>query len=292
MEEIKVVVNTDWWIFGATICSGVLCALATVAAVLISNRETRKQLAEQQEKYNKEKQEQEKRDKFVIVKPTLMLSTFGGILDRLIVRSDYNRELLLSGDDGFDFFDDVDKRVSQICRIIHIENDSKNDLVDAVIRTVTCLENKNTNEKTHYETNNTIKLLRANESIDIRMLNQHQFELILEMNTKKVPSDVEFYLEMEYSTMASQRIKYEYSVRIINDKNIEILKDESEIMTGDSSIKNIATSFRNMQDYISNVDRGAYAWEKMGQSQAKGLMSYMSNTVAEADEIKDCDSNV
>lgn len=37
------------------------------------------------------------------------------LLDRLIVQNDYNRALLFSGADGFDFFDDRQKQALQTC---------------------------------------------------------------------------------------------------------------------------------------------------------------------------------
>ena len=34
----------------------------------------------------------------------------------------------------------------------------------------------------------------------------------------------------------------------------------------------VPTTFRNLQDSISGIDRSAYSWEKMGQAQMRGMM--------------------
>lgn len=75
-----------------------------MVAVIYTNNRTKKQLKEQEIKFENERKEEYKRSKFVVIKPTLMLTTFTGLLDKLIVYNDYNRCLLFSGEDGFDFF--------------------------------------------------------------------------------------------------------------------------------------------------------------------------------------------
>ena len=44
MEQIKVFLDTDWCMFFASISSGIFAAIATLIAVWLTNRETRKQL--------------------------------------------------------------------------------------------------------------------------------------------------------------------------------------------------------------------------------------------------------
>lgn len=113
MDEI-VYVATDWWGFGATLLAGILTAIATMAAVIYTNSRTKKQLREQEIKFENERKEEYKRSKFVVIKPTLMLTTFTGLLDKLIVQNEYDRVLLFSGEDGFEFYDDKQKQCSQI----------------------------------------------------------------------------------------------------------------------------------------------------------------------------------
>lgn len=93
MDEI-VYVATDWWGSGATLVAGILTAISTMAAVVYTNSRTKKQLKEQDIKFENERKEEYKRSKFVVIKPTLMLTTFTGLLDKLIVYNDYNRVLL------------------------------------------------------------------------------------------------------------------------------------------------------------------------------------------------------
>ena len=291
MERIKVFLDTDWWMFLASISSGVFAAIATLIAVWLTNRETRKQLRQQKEQHEREIDLQNKANKLVIIKPTIMLSSFVGLLDRIIVQNNYNRELLISGEDGFEFFDNPEKRQKQMCRILHIENTSDCNIMDIIISTMSCLEDRNTNELKKYETKNVIKLLRSKESIDIRLANQEQYESIIRMNQERIPNEFKFECRVDYSTQADQRITYCYIVKISNDRCIEIEKDEIEKVenVGKTEVYN-STVFRNLQDYI-NIDRASYIWEKMGQSQARGLISLVGigavqqgNNIIEAEE--------
>lgn len=136
-----------------------------------------------------------------------------------------------------------------------------------------------------------IKLLRSKESIDIRLANQEQYESIIRMNQERIPNEFKFECRVDYSTQADQRITYCYIVKISNDRCIEIEKDEIEKVenVGKTEVYN-STVFRNLQDYI-NIDRASYIWEKMGQSQARGLISLVGlgavqqgNNIIEAEE--------
>ena len=225
MERIKVFLDTDWWMFFASISSGIFAAIATLIAVWLTNRETRKQLKQQKEQHEREIDLQNKANKLVIIKPTILLSSFVGLLDRIIVQNNYNRELLISGEDGFEFFDNPEKRQIQMCRILHIDNTSDCNIMDIIISTMSCLEDRNTNELKKYETKNVIKLLRSKESIDIRLANQEQYESIIRMNQERIPNEFKFECRVDYSTQADQRITYCYIVKISNDRCIEIEKD-------------------------------------------------------------------
>lgn len=295
MESIKIIIDTDWYIIIATIMSGVIAAIGTLVAVIISNKETRKQLLTQQEMHIKERKEQERKDKMVIVKPTIILSSFTGILENLIIQNNYNRELLFSGDDGFDFFDDTYKQQVQRCKILHIENCSSNIITDVCFVTNSCLENRNTNEKIYYNTKNAIKILRSKECFDIRLANQEQYECIVHMNSNSIPSEFKFDSIIEYSTEAGQRVTYSYSVNISNDRVTEIIKDGIDKIVDDVNVDLDTTVFRNLQDYIC-VDRNEYVWEKMGRSQVKGMMAIVNpflvqqsnSMVTEESDNKNC----
>lgn len=265
---------TDWWSVGATIFSGIITAIATMGAVIYTNYRTKKQLKEQQERYEQERVEQFKQSKYVVIEPTLLLSSFNNILDRIIIENDYNRVLLFSGHDGFEFFDDNDKRMFQTSRILVLKNTSNSSIKDISFITKSTLINMDTAERYIYETDNAANLLRGKESIIIRLTDQVQFNKILEMNKNKVPSLLEFLCIIEYTTLANQRIKYIYQIKINNDRHIENIKDGVEsVIDVDKPLDINATIFKNLQDSLSGIDRSAYSWEKMGQAQMRGIMT-------------------
>lgn len=275
--EFKIIelqsLGPDWWTFGATIASGVLTAVATMGAVIYTNRKSNAQLKMQEEKYALERKQQFQQNKYVVLKPTLLLMPLFGLLDRLIVQNDYNRVLLYSGEDGFEFFDDEQKRSDQRCRLLLIENNTDIDVKDIYICTKTILKNMSTDEQISYTTKNCASFLRGHESIVLRLANQQQYEKILAMNEKNVPSLLTFECAFEYLTLANQRIKYVYRVNINNDRRIEVENDGIESVVNDSKpLGQSTTIFRNLQDYISGIDRSSYAWQKMGQAQMKGVL--------------------
>lgn len=273
MTNEIVYVATDWWGVGATLLAGILTAVATMAAVIYTNNQTKKQLKEQEIKFENEREEEFKRSKFVVIKPTLMLTTFTGLLDKLIIQNDYNRILLFSGEDGFEFYDDKQKQGSQFSRLLMIENKADINISEIAISTKTILRNMETDAVWTYKTNNGAGFLRGHESILIRVADQIQFEKILAMNADKIPSTLNFECRIEYSTLARQRITYAYEIEICNDRRIEVKKDGIENVTDISQeIILVPTTFRNLQDSISGIDRSAYSWEKMGQAQMRGIM--------------------
>ena len=272
MDEI-VYVATDWWGFGATLIAGILTAIATMAAVIYTNSRTKKQLREQEIKFENERKEEFKRSKFVVIKPTLMLTTFAGLLDKLIVQNEYDRVLLFSGEDGFEFYDDKQKQCSQICRLLTIENKTDIDISEVVISTKTALRNMDTDALWTYSTKNCASFLRGHESIIIRVTDQSQYEKILSMNADNVSSNLNFECRIEYSTLAGQRITYIYEIEIRNDRRIEVKRDGVEDVADiTQKVALVPTTFRNLQDSISGIDRSAYSWEKMGQAQMRGIM--------------------
>lgn len=64
--------------FGATIFSGVITALATMAAVIYTNKKSNAQLKEQEEKHALERKQQFQQSKYVVLKPTLLLTPLIG----------------------------------------------------------------------------------------------------------------------------------------------------------------------------------------------------------------------
>lgn len=274
MEPEIIYISTDWFMISATIIAGIIMAITTMYAVIYTNKKTIRQLNDQKLQYEKEKQEQNKLDKMVVVKPVHMLNDFSGILDMLIVQNIWDRFLLFSGEDGFEFYDNIKKRVSQRCRILLIENNTRNEIQSIKLTTESILVNLSNDEKTNYKTENFACFLRSKEDIVVRILSQEQYEKIIQMNQDKTPSELNFICTIEYSTLAKQCVRYLYKINIKNDQRIEIIKDEIESITDINEPINIVPSiFRNLQDTISGIDRPSYSWEKMGSSQMRGILS-------------------
>jgi len=263
-----VAVATDKWIFWATILAGFFTALATLGAVIYTNKKTA-------ERYEKDKILQNKADKMIVIQPQLLFKTFGGILDMLIMNNLWHRVLLLSGDDGFDFFDNIDKRYEQKCPILMISNNSccQRDIRLIKISTETKMKT-DSDEIIPYSTTNFVKLLRSREEIAIRLQNQVQFEKTIELYKKKAFSDVTFVCKVDYFTLANQQICYEYAVNIRNGSRVEIIKDEYTVVDHVTLSEDImqASVFRNLQDEISHIDRSAYVGRKTGEAQMQGIM--------------------
>lgn len=277
MQNEIVTITTNCWEIGAIFLSGILTAISTFGAVIYTNYRTKQQLKEQEDKFEKVRDEEFKQSKFVLIRISLLLQTFNNILDRLIVSNDYNRVILLSGDDGFEFYDDIDKSFNQKCRILQIDNNTIMDIKDIDVITNTELRNLDNDSILKYNTKNSVSFLRGNEKILIRITNQEQFENILEMNKNNINSLLNFVCKIYYTTLGNQRITYLYEIEIRNDRRIEIKKDGVEsIINMKNELNSSPTVFRNLQDAISAVDRSAYSWEKMGQAQMRGMMTHFS----------------
>mgnify|MGYP000891064750 CR=1 FL=1 len=276
--------------FGATVFAGVITALATFGAVVYSNKKSNTQLKEQEEKYMLERKRLFQQSKYVVIKPTLSIMSMLGLLDKLIVQNIYDRVLLYSGEDGFEFIDDEEKRNNQVCRWLTIENKSDIDIKNIKVSTKTILRNMNTDKVVTYTTQNCANFLRGKESIIIRLADQNQYELILSMNKDKVPNILSFECLVEYLTLANQRIKYCYKISISNDRRIEVEKDEIIEITDDADvIPRDSTIFRNLQDYISHIDRAQYSWQKMGESQVMGALTQLN--MKNGDNANSCNNN-
>lgn len=78
----------------------------------------------------------------------------------------------------------------------------------------------------------------------------------------------------KYTNLERITYIYIYQIKIDNDKRIEIIKDNIQDVKDEDNSQHIKpTIFRNLQDYISGIDRNNYYWEKMGQAQMRGIMA-------------------
>lgn len=275
---------TDWWGFGATLFSGIITAAATFGAVVYSNWKTRQQFIQDRE-------DSEKKDKYVVIKPTMMISTFAQVNERIVLSNDYNRVLLFSGKDGFAFYDDIERFNNNRQRLLLIENNSPLDIKNIKIHTVSKLIITETNEELEYVTDNQTGLLRSKESILIRMANTDQFDYIVKLNKENKGSDFSFCCRIEYETYAKQKITYLYELKIRDDKSVEVIRDGIESVLDIDNEKQLqGTRFRNIQDYLSGLDRIQYAWTKMGMAMTQGALPVMQKGKTEQNNNDGTDS--
>lgn len=116
---------------------------------------------------------------------------------------------------------------------------------------------------------------------------------ILEMNKEKVSGLLDFYCKIEYSTLVHQRITYVYQIKISNDNRIEIIEDSIQNVEDEDNLLNTKiTVCRNLQDYISGVDRSNYYWEKMGRVQMRGIMTLYNTNIMKQDASTEEQSNI
>ncbi|MBE7708200.1 MAG: hypothetical protein E7Z88_05795 [Cyanobacteria bacterium SIG27] len=285
---------TDWWIFGATIFSGLLTATATLVAVIYTHKKTI-------ETYEKDKDYQYKKDKLVIIKPYLKFCSFGNVIDELITYNNRERVLVLSSPkDGFDFYDDSEKLYTENHRLFCVKNESRNNLhaLNVNIKTKLTTESNAIIEEQY---NNNIKLLRGGEEFILRVHNNEQRKKLWEQLDNNRQVELWFDVQITYSTEAKERIIYRFEskiqnipeTKVIEGKNvisnnakITIIKDEYQ-KDATMNLNNVETAsvFRNLQDNIV-IDRANYLHKKIGAAQAEGLMSQMGTVINTAQNTK------
>ncbi len=258
----------------ATIIAGVLTAASTIGAVVYTNNRTKEQLVKQEEKFSKERIEENRQNKFITIQHKILLNRFNDLLNRLIIENDYSRTILFSGKDGFEFYDDFDKRATQQCRIFIVDNQGVFELKDVEITTSTLLKNLDSDKEWEYNTVNIANIFRPKESIVLRLANEEQWKQIVGFNKTNCTNELVFKVSIKYTTEALQRLTYEYTLKILNDKKFEVLQDAITNVENIEAHLNLSPSiFRNLQDSISHIDRASYIWERQGEAQMKGLMS-------------------
>lgn len=286
-KDVEIIMGsiTDWWMFGATIFAGILTAIMTYIAVRYTNKKTI-------ELYERDNNYQNKRDNLVIIKPTIKMGSFFGIIEELILFNIRDRVLLISSDkDGFDFFDNTEKRNIQNNRMFSIKNESKKDIHSITIDIKTVLKTSS-DAKIEDHFFNVVNLLRGNEEIIVRMHNTEQRDKLWEELDKNNQATLNFDCVIDYLTSANEQIRYNFEAEIVNipekviiesqevicnNAKISILKDEYKVLKQSSLNDNMKTSvYRNMQDYV-NLDRVKYLHQKIGAAQAQGAMSQIGN---------------
>ncbi|MCL2405320.1 MAG: hypothetical protein FWC92_07215 [Defluviitaleaceae bacterium] len=277
-DSIPVLVETitDWNIFGVTISVGILTILSTVIAVWYTNKKTR-------ELYEETRDEERKQNAMSLIKPSVRYSTFLDIREKLLLDGDDERMLLLSSKkDGFGFYDDESRENEMHC-IFSICNEGNNRIEHINITTTTILTTDTEAEKPSDSTNS-VKLLRKNERIFLRVHSDEQRQIRLNCIDKKEIVKTEFHCTINYLTIAGQQICYEYKIAITDmpktdekgkttyKRKPEIINDEYlpvDVISIDKRV--LASSFRDLQENLT-FDGFGYRYRKIGDRQMTGTL--------------------
>lgn len=268
----------------------ILSAAATIGAVVYSNRETKKQLTQQQKKFDEERISANKEKYFVTIKTTLILTTLSNILDNLIIKNvmqnDYRNILLFSGEDGFSFYDEFNRHGEQY-RLLLLENNSNNNIKNVQITTMSILLNEKDNHHITYNTSNSINLLQKGDRILFRITNDEQFKQIILMHKEKIPHTLQYDCKIKYLTLAKQEITYIYKITIKNDCIVNTEEDNIQSVKDIDTIPNIKnTPFRNLQYHVSMVDKTAYLFGKAACSMYNFQLNHDTNSNTESNSKK------
>jgi len=294
-EAQIIYVATDWSIFWATLGAGILTAIATVLAVVLTNKKTA-------ERYEQDKERQEKTNAMVVLKPMIKFTSFGAIIGSLIRNDIWERVLLISGEDGFSFFDDMEDPRYEWSKIFSLKNGVYfKDVNSLLIKTSSVLISES-GERTEYKTSNFIDLLRSMEEVVFRMYGTEQRIKIKGYEEKRERFTLDFKVDIDYLTLAGQQVKYEYEAKIVDipkskevdgvnkeyyDFRTEILKDGYAILDEVTIPKNQkATAFRNLQDNAQVVgDRAAYRNEMSGREQGRAMVAELGGMLNKLPDI-------
>lgn len=287
----------------ATIAGAIISAIATIIAVYFTNKWT-------SERYEKDKEYQFKKEKMVVIKPYLTFANFYQIIDELIVYNNKDRVLLLSSErDGFEFFDNKDKRGFDNHRLLIVKNECSNS-IKSVFIDVQCKITTESQAMVSDKYTNFIQQLRSNEEFIFRIHNMEQRSKLWEELFHEKRVITYFQCKIYYLTEANEQIVYDYEIKIesvptkkeenekiiiYDNPKIEVLKDEYKLCSDYVKISQQASPFRNIQDYIL-TDRVSYLYEKIGEAQAKGLIlqaskfnngNFLSNNIVQQPIVED-----
>ena len=177
-QVVPIVVKTitDWNMFWGAVGVGLLSVVATVIAVLYTQWKTSQQYEEtikvNEQRHNEElarykadKERQEYENALVIIKPSLKYASFSEIRDRLMVDGNEERALLLSSNEGFEFYDDINQRGNRHC-IFSINNESRNRIEYISLDVSSEITTATHHAKEPYEFKSSAKWLGRNDFIE------------------------------------------------------------------------------------------------------------------------------
>jgi len=311
---------TDWWVIGATITTGVLAAIATVLAVIFTNKSNAKRFAQELEnsakkyeheleKQRLELERQRKEKALVFLKPELRHTRFIMILENLIYRDIWDKMLLLPRDDDFEYFNDISKWYN-FYRFLFIKNESTNDIRMLKVSVAsTLLLKDNSGGTIHFNKSYIIKFFRSKDTIIVPLYGNLQEEKLHQPHANETMYILEFNCKIEYITMAEQQISHEYAGEIPTTVKLEFKdkKKSDEIVSypepGTPVIINDApgipsdecvldinespSSCINLQDKISHIDRMNYVHRKIGEAQTAGIVDNIKTNTGPLTDLFD-----
>jgi hypothetical protein len=233
-------------------------------------------------RYKADKERQEYENALVIIKPSLKYASFGEIRDRLMVEGNEERALLLSSNEGFEFYDDISQRGYRHC-IFSINNECQN-RIEFINLDVSSTITTATDAREPYNYKSAVKWLRKNEMILLRIHNNKQRDMRFECLDKKEVVTTVFDCTITYKLTTGQTICYEYSIKITEtpriegenkwfDRKTEPIKDDYRLVDGISSDSEFSASlFRDLQESL-NQDRFGYRYQRIGEEQMHGTLA-------------------
>ena len=267
---------TDWNMFFVALAVGILSTLATIIAVWYTNKKTRGI-------YEETREEERNQNTMSVIKPSIRNASFTDIREKLILDNNEDRMLLLSSaKEGFEFYDD-DERQGDYHFLLLIRNEGENTIRPVTIEVHSAL--KTTSEKEFTDDFKcVVKLLRRNEGIVLRIHNTEQRDKYWECLGRKETIETMFKCTINYLTLASQQICYEYSIKVTDipkfdkegnvkyGRKTEIIKDEYAPTDKVSiDINEPGSPFRDLQENLT-LDGFGYRYRKIGDRQMTGTL--------------------
>jgi len=217
-----------------------------------------------------------------VIKPSLKYATFNHLREKLILDGNEERILLLSSNEGFEFYDDDERQGDYHC-FLSIINEGENPIRPVCISVTSTLKTTS-DAKMSDNFECIVKQLRRNEGIILRIHNTEQRKKYYECFEKKETIETEFNCTINYLTLAKQQICYEYSIKVSDipktdehgntrySRKTEIIKDEYEPVNDISINVNAAGSpFRDLQENLM-ADGFGYKYRRIGDEQMTGTL--------------------
>lgn len=287
------VVATDWRMLWVTLGAGFLSAAATFSAVIYTHKKTSRQYEEtlkineqrhksELERYEKDKLRQAQERTLTIIKTSLKNAAFWQIREKLILDGNDDRVILVSSNEGFEFYDNPEKQLSY--DIFTIRNVGVHN-IDFIDISVNSKVESSSNEIIHNDFDNFVRLLRPNEEIMLRIHSTSQHNKLLSCVNNGEQFETEFRCVINYLTLAKQQVSYEYLIKVTDTpkkkqgseiveyvRKTEIKQDGYKLLDEITIDTNKTFShFRDLQENL-RADRFGYKYRRIGEEQMNGTL--------------------